>query len=171
MMTALNGAESTTYNAPIFTVSKNLFTITTDSTFRDNIEVYFNRKAMTYLNTFEFLSIDPTNDTHYALLALTDDEIIQNAQTAEQFSPVQKILMRCSLPIIPEYTPERNSLSSISSSSQSILTDYVFFSDSYSPIKIINYVADGNHRWISMTEATDIRSFNFRCFWVDKEGV
>lgn len=170
MIEELNTAEDTSYNNPEFSFSNNLFSISSDADFRNDIQFYFNEKAFSYLNTFEFDEINPVDLTKYAIISLSSDTETQSSHTCEMWSPLQKIVVKCTLPIAAEFTPDRDSNLSYSSSTEAILTDFVIFTTNSSPVEIINYVASGNHRWISMSQQSEFTNFEISFFWVDKQG-
>lgn len=167
----LNSGESVTLNAPSFSFQNNLFSLSSDSAFRSDVQLFFNQTLTAYLSTLEYATINPASFDQFGKVLLNADKITQSVQTCEQWSPLQKIICKSTLPILSEYTPERNSTTSFSSSSEPILTDFVIYPETGSPFQLIDFSASGNHRWISMSQSTNFDSFQISFFWSDKQGV
>lgn len=168
-MTAYNTGESVSLNAPTFDFSNNLWSLNTDSAFRADVDIYFNMSAYLHMNTFEFETLNPLiAGNEIGKLLLDDDIIEQRNQTMEKWIPLQNIIVKSTLPIIDEFTGERDT--NFSTASEPILTDFQVFPVDSSALLSVEYSASGNHRWISMSEASELKQFRISFFWEDRFG-
>lgn len=169
-VTALNTGESKSLNPPTFSFANNLWSLNSDSAFRTDVLLFMNMSAYYLFNTFEFEQLNPLDSNVTALMLLDGDTVTQRQQTMENWNPVQKIVIRSSLPIMEEFTPDRSQGIGYSATSESILTDFVIFPNDSSALLNVTFSASGNHRWISMGQSSDLNSFDVSFFFETRDG-
>lgn len=170
IMNDLNTGEGTVYNAPVFSFAENLWSLTTDSAFRSNVKLYFGAESYCLFNTFEFKGFDFGNALLFAQMILSKDTEVQRQKTLEVFLPIAKLLLKSDMPVLEEATPDYNSASNQSKSTDTILTDYVITPSDSSNLFNIEFSAQGNHRYMSMSNQDNFSSFSINAFWQDREG-
>lgn len=161
-------------NAPVFSFSEEKWSITTNTDFRDQYEIYFNQPLYELMHTFEFDSISVLNPStlQYALLQCEKDVVTQFESTVELFSPVSRILIESQgIPIESELLPNIvGANSSVNNLSDNILTDYKVYTENSSCLQTILYESGSNYKWFSMNGSTNFKSFSIKFLYVNYKG-
>lgn len=172
--TALTALVATTSapSTPTFSYTDGLFSLNTDSTFRSAWYICVNQSLYHLLNNFDYLTLLPDETAeNYAEFNLTDDTITQLSSTTQEWSPVNKIVIESTLPMLDELLPQGSTSSANTSTKTSnVLTDYKVYTTGNSNVFTFQYDATGNHRWHSLLQQSNFRSFTLDFKWVDYQN-
>jgi len=165
---ALNAAEGTALNAPEFSFASDLWSIISDMGFLADCDLHVNQRGHLLMNTFQFSSINP-NSQQFATFLLNGNDRQQKG-TVDLWSPVKKIVVKTTLPLTNEMIPTRNQTSNVERGSEAILTDFVLYPETATPILQVDFSSQGNHRWQSMQDCDDMSQFNVQFYWTDDQS-
>lgn len=172
--TTLNDLATATAapSVPTFSWDNGVFTLNTNVAFRGAFKIALNQSLYRLLNTFDWESIDADETADdYAYFNLTGDAITQFSATTSEFSPVAKIVLESTIPMLNELLPQGIGNSSNNSQNTSnVLTDFVVFNDGTSNVFSYEFERTGVHRWHTMLADPHFKGFILEFRWIDKQG-
>ena len=154
-----------------FDRTSGIFSITTSSSFRGQVDLFFGEDMTWGLNTFQHEGVD--NPGWYKII-LNDDTATQSNATLELLSPVDVIALRTSgLPVEYELMPPPASVQNdITDDIGSFLVDFKYTQSNNQAIQPILYSVSGSdHRYHNLLRTGKIQDFTVKFFWVDYAGT
>ncbi|KAA0174409.1 hypothetical protein FNF27_04202 [Cafeteria roenbergensis] len=152
----------------IFDARDGSFAVVSSEAFREEYDVYFSDAIKYCLNTFYWKPYSP----EMWRMVLTTDVEEQPIQTLELLSPIDKIVLKTSLPVSFEMMPKPEHPASISYEDGSFLVD-MYWTQANNQSTVMTQFSVGDQsvaRWYNMERGESIRKFHYEFFWTDRSG-
>lgn len=152
----------------VFDATDGTFAVVSSEAFREEYDVYFSDAIKYCLNTFYWKPYNP----EMWRMVLTADVEEQPIQTLELLSPIDKIVLKTSLPVSFEMMPIPERPASISYEDGSFLVD-MYWTQRNNQSTVMTQFSVGDQsvaRWYNMERGGDIRKFHYEFFWTDRSG-
>ena len=142
-----------------FDASSSCFGVVSTDAFRESYQLFVSEDIHHCLNTFAYG--DDAEDGGWWRLELEQDAELQPIQTLEFLSPVSRILVDTTLPIVKGMLPNVQRLEDRSTTQDN--NQYI--------VQVSFAVGDqSTHRWSNLLPGSQLDSFSFSFFWLDWAG-
>jgi len=162
-------------DVPVFSFDpeNNRFSWTTTTTFRTNWNIIVSSMFRVMTHSFRY---KPTGEGNYRLVIRDGVDIYQQSnQTIEIMSPVEKIVLKTTLPIIREEVPAPGAENADNPTRQteSFMIDYYYNQINSQTITLVQQSVGDNsvYRWYTLISSRDISTFEFEFLWNDHYGI